>query len=427
MITNAFYKVIPVSKPVDCTVEVPGSKSITNRALLLASMARGKTVLTNVLFSDDSRSFMDCLNELGYAMEIHEDEKRVELCGGRPKNRAEINVRSAGTSARFLTAMLAAYNGEYLIESSEQMKLRPMKPLMDALISLGCSVEYIEKDGFLPCRLCGGHLTGGEVRLESGQSSQFTSALLMTGWLYKEGLTIQPLGKETAKSYVDITIKMMEQFGVHAKRTEKGTYIVDAGQAYVSKTYKIEPDVSGSCYFYSAAALTGGSVLVKDVHYSSMQGDIKYLDILKKLGCTVSETGEGLLLKGAKRGIYKGIDVDMNDCSDQAITLAALAPFASSPTVIRNIQHIKYQESNRIRAVLTELGKMEIKCEETADGIIIYPGTPKPSMVETYDDHRMAMAFALIGLRAEGIRISNPSCTSKTFENYFEVFDRLYS
>ena len=427
MSANDYYEVIPVCKPVGCTVEVPGSKSITNRALLLASMAQGKSVLTNVLFSDDSRSFMDCLHKLGYEIEIHEDQKRVELCGGLPKKEARINVRSAGTTARFITALLATCEGEYVIESSEQMKSRPMKPLLDALASLGCAVVCMEEEGFLPYTLFGGQLAGGEVRLESEQSSQFTSALLMTGCRHKEDLTIRPTGKETAKSYIDITLKMMEQFGVYANRTDDGAYVVKAGQAYKSRAYSIEPDVSSSCYFYSAAALTGGCVLVRGVNGSSMQGDIKFLDILKRLGCTVNETNEGIALKGAAGGNYEGIDVDMNDCSDQAITLAALAPFASSPTHIRNIQHIKHQESNRIHAVLTELTKMGIKCAQTDNGIIIHPGSPKPSMVETYDDHRMAMAFSLIGLRAEGIRIKNPSCTSKTFENFFDAFSQLYS
>jgi len=423
---NDFYEVKPLHKPINCKIEVPGSKSITNRALLLASMAKGKSVLTNVLFSDDSRSFMDCLIALGYNIKIDENAKTVELCGGIPKEKATINVRSAGTSARFITAMLASYKGEYIIESSEQMKLRPMKPLMDTLISLGCTVEYIENKGFLPYKIYGGNLTGGEVTVESEQSSQFTSALLMTGCLHKNDLVIRTAGKETAKSYIDITIKMMEQFGVHVNKPDKGIYTVASGQEYNSRTYKIEPDVSSACYFYSAAALTGGSVLVKDVYLSSMQGDIKFLDILKKLGCAFHETNEGILLKGPERKIYEGIDVDMNDCSDQAITLAALAPFASSPTTIRNIGHIKYQESNRIHAVLIELTKMGIQCEEISDGIKIYPGTPKPSVIETYDDHRMAMAFSLIGLRVKGIRIANPSCVSKTFKNYFETIANLY-
>ena len=322
--------------------------------------------------------------------------------------------------------MLAAHKGEYIIESSEQMKSRPMKPLMDTLIKLGCTVEYMENEGFLPYKLYGEHLTGGEIEVESEKSSQFTSALLMTGCLHKEDLIIRPAGKEIAKSYIDITLKMMEQFGVHANRSGDGAYVVKAGQEYASGEYRIEPDISSSCYFYSAAAITGGSVLVKDVRLSSMQGDIKYLDVLRKMGCTLNETDEGILLKGAEKGMYKGIDIDMNDCSDQTITLAAIAPFASSPTTIRNIQHIKYQESDRIHAVLTELSKMGIMCEETADGIKIYPGTPKPALIETYDDHRMAMAFSLIGLRTKGIRIADPSCTSKTFENYFEVFGRMY-
>ncbi|MCL2813701.1 MAG: 3-phosphoshikimate 1-carboxyvinyltransferase [Oscillospiraceae bacterium] len=428
MSTNDFYAVAPICKPVDCVLEVPGSKSITNRALLLASMAKGKSILTNVLFSDDSRGLINCLKALGYEMKIHENEKKIELYGGFPKEKATVNVKSAGTSARFLTAMLSACKGEYTIESSEQMKLRPMKPLTDALGKLGCKIEYIEKEGFLSYRLYGEKLEGGEIGIESEQSSQFTSALLMTGCLHKKDLTIQPTGKETAKSYIGITLKMMEQFGVHASRTDGGGYLVKAGQKYIPRAYGIEPDISSACYFYSAAALTGGAVLVKGVYSSSMQGDIKYLEILKKLGCTVSETDEGILVKGPKRGIYEGIDVDMNDCSDQAITLAVLAPFACSLTVIRNIRHIKYQESDRIRAVLTQLSKMGIKCEETADGMAIYPGIPKPSiMVETYDDHRMAMAFALIGLRTKGIKIANPSCTAKTFENYFEVFERLYT
>jgi 3-phosphoshikimate 1-carboxyvinyltransferase len=427
MDASDFYSVRPVRKRIERTMEVPGSKSITNRALLLACLARGKSVLTNVLFSDDSRSFMECLEALGYRLNVHENDKTVELFGGRPKDRAYINVGSAGTSARFLTAMLAACEGEYIIDASEQMKTRPMKPLAVALACLGCKIEYLEKDGFLPFKIYGKKLNGGEIIINTEQSSQFTSALLMTGCLHKNDLTIKPAGKETAKSYVDISLKMMEQFGVRANRTNEGAYIVKTGRAYAARTYKIEPDVSGACYFYAAAALTGGSVLVKDVFFTSMQGDVRFLDILKSIGCSVTETGDGILLKGPAGGVYEGINVDMNDCSDQVATLAALAPFASSPTIIRNIRHIKYQESNRIQAILTELTKMGIRCAETGDGIIIHPGTPEPSIVDTYGDHRIAMAFALVGLRAKGIKIADPSCTSKTFENYFTVFDQLYT
>jgi len=402
----------------------------------LASMAQGKSVLKNVLFSDDSRGFLDCLTALGYDITVNEADKTVELTGGFPIRKTVINVRSAGTSARFLTAMLAAYEGEYTVEASEQMKARPMKPLMDILNSLGCKIEYLDKEGFLPFKLFCNGLSGGEVTLETGQSSQFLSALLMTGVLHKNDLKISLSGKGTAKSYVDITLKMMEQFGVSAGRTEPGSsaeptngksYFVKSGQKYFSREFKIEPDVSSACYFYAAAAMTGGTALVRDVYFSSVQGDIKFLDILKNLGCTVNETGGGVLLKGPTQGRYNGIEVDMNDCSDQTMTLAAMAPFALSPTVIRNIKHIKYQESNRIQAILTELAKMGIKCGETDDGIIIYPGAPNPSVVETYEDHRMAMAFSLVGLRAGGVKISDPACTAKTFENYFEIFEGIYN
>lgn len=420
-----FYEVAAVTKPISCKVLVPGSKSITNRAFLLASMARGRSVLSNVLFSDDSRGMMDCLNALGYDMNINEKEKRVEIIGGPPVKKAAINVRSAGTSARFLTAMLAAFNGEYIIEASEQMKLRPMKPLTDTLLSLGCKVEFLEKDGFLPFKLMGGSLFGGEVTLEAEQSSQFLSALLMTGCLHNNDLIIRPMGRETAKSYIEITIRMMEQFGVSVLKPEQGVYIVKAGQEYNPMEYEIEPDVSNACYFYAAAALTGGQAIVNNVHINSMQGDIKFLNILEKLGCELIETTDGILLKGPENGKFAGIDVDMNDCSDQTMTLAALAPFASSPTIIRNIGHIKHQESNRIKAILTELERLGVKCAETDGGIVIYPSSPKAALVETYEDHRMAMAFSLVGLRTPGIKISNPSCTSKTFEDYFKVFGSI--
>jgi len=425
---NDFYETIPVNAPLNCKVTVPGSKSITNRALILAAMAEGRGVLSNVLFSGDSRAVMDCLAKLGYDITVNEAEKTVTILGcpyGLPCEKAEINVRSAGTAARFVTALLAGMHGEFSVDASSQMKKRPMRPLCDALIGMGAKIVYLKNEGFLPFKVFGGGLSGGEVILESEKSSQFLSALLMTGCLCERDLKIIPAGKEISKTYVDITLKMMEQWGVKAELCGDGAYLVRAGQKYKAREYKIEPDVSGACYFYAAACLTGGIVLVKDVFYSSMQGDIRFLDILKEMGCEVTETNEGIALKGPKDGKFSGIDIDMNDCSDQTMTLAAIAPYAATPTTIRNVGHIRYQESDRISAILTELRKMDIKCEEITDGIVIYPGVPKPTLVETYDDHRMAMAFALMGFRTTGVKIKNPSCVSKTFENYFEVLKTL--
>lgn len=416
------YQVRKLQKPISFKVEIPGSKSITNRALLLASMADGESTLKHVLFSDDSRSFLDCLKKLGYELSINEKDQVVKLKGGLPNQNAAINVRSAGTTARFLTAFLSAAGGEYDIKSSEQMAKRPMKPLCETLEKLGVDFTYHGQEYFLPFRLKSAACKGGEVELFAEQSSQFLSALLMTGHLYENGLTIHHTGKEIAKPYIDMTIKMIEQFGGSVKK-EGQTYHVSHAGPYRPLTYLIEPDVSGACYFFAMAVLTGGSILVKDIHLESLQGDIRFLDILKMLGAEIKDTDAGITLQGPADGCYNGIDIDLNDCSDQTMTLAALAVFAKTPTVIRNIGHIRLQESDRIHAIVTELKKMGITCKEADDSIAILPGIPGPAEIDTYNDHRMAMAFSLIGLKADGIVINDPDCTAKTFENYFELLD----
>lgn len=416
------YRVRRLQKPISCQVEIPGSKSITNRALLLASMADGESTLRHVLFSDDSRAFLDCLEKLGYELSINEKEQVVKIKGGVPNKSADINVRSAGTTARFLTALLSAAGGEYDIKSSEQMAKRPMKPLCEALEKLGVEFTYHGREYFLPFFLKSSGCKGGEVELFAEQSSQFLSALLMTGSLYEEGLTVHHVGKEIAKPYIDMTIKMIEQFG-GAVTKEGQTYRVSHAGPYLPLDYLIEPDVSGAGYFFAMAVLTGGSILVKDVHLKSLQGDIRFLDVLERLGAKIEDTDAGVKLQGPANGCYNGIDIDLNDCSDQTMTLAALAVFAKTPTIIRNIGHIRLQESDRIHAIVTELKKMGITCEEADDSITIYPGTPQPAEIDTYNDHRMAMAFSLIGLKAEGIVLNDPDCTAKTFENYFELLD----
>lgn len=419
------YKVRKLEGTINCNITVPGSKSITNRALFLASMANGVSTLRNVLFSDDSRSFLSCMQEVGYDVTVNEDARIVIVKGGSPSNKAIINVRSAGTSARFFTALLSVSPGEYEIQATEQMCRRPMKPLCEALESLGVEICYLGEKWFLPFRIKGGKKRGGEISLFAEQSSQFLSSLLMTGGLYDEGLTIHHVGKEIAKPYIFMTMEMMKQFGCEVCNTGQ-IYVVKPGNSYKSLDYKIEPDVSAACYFFAMAVLLGGRVLVNDVHLSSMQGDIRFLEILKLLGAEVRDTSEGIEVKGPIGGIYEGIDVDLNDCSDQTMTLAALAIFAKTPTTIHNINHIKLQESDRIQAIMNELKKMGIICNEIDGGIVIYPGIPKPTVVDTYNDHRMAMAFTLVGLKVGGITIDNPTCVSKTFENYFEIIDTLY-
>ena len=424
------YKVRKLNKPINCVVEVPGSKSITNRALLMAALSDGECRLNGVLFSDDSRHFLSSLIALGYVIQVNEVDKYAIIeghSGNIPKKEGVINVGSAGTAARFLTAMLAFSDGQYTIESSEQMKKRPMLPLFNALEDMGAHFEFLEKNGHLPVKVTGAAFGGNkpkaEVSIDISESTQFLSALMMTAPMLDSGLKINITSKKTDGSYIRITSNMMKQFGCEVVH-EGAVYQIPADDNYVAGTYQIEPDVSAACYFYAAAALTGGYALVKNVRYTSMQGDMKFLEVLKQLGCKVEEEHEGISVTGPANGEYNGVDVDMNDFSDQTMTLAAIAPFAKTTTVIKNIEHIRLQESDRIEAMVNELNNLGVDVKEGRDRIEISPANVKPGVVDTYNDHRMAMSFALIGLRVDGIIIDNYECCCKTFENYFEVLEK---
>lgn len=409
--------------------EVPGSKSITNRALLLAALADGKSTLTGVLFSDDSRHFLSCLVSLGFRVEINEPEQTVVVYGeggNIPNKNAVIDVGSAGTAARFLTAFLGISKGTYRINSSEQMKKRPMGELFDSLSSLHSNIRFEEREGFLPVTICNAsapHASKAVVNID--KSSQFLSALLISACLFQTDFTIEINGTH-GMAYIDMTIAMMEQFGVQVIRQTETTFLIPAGQHYQAKDYKIEPDASAACYFYAMAPLLGISMTVKNCREHSLQGDIRFLHLLEQMGCTLLDTPDGICVTGNEQSRFSGIHADLSSCSDQTMTLAAIAPFADSPTTITGIGHIRYQECDRLHAVLTELTRLGISCEELPDGIRITPGAPKAAEVETYQDHRMAMAFSLIGLRTEGIVIKNAECCAKTFERFFEVLESLY-
>ncbi len=430
--TTNTYKVKKLNKPIDWVVEVPGSKSMTNRALLMAALADGKTTLKGVLFSDDSRHFLGSLKSLGFEVDINEKEKTVAVTGlnGKlPVKEGEIYVGSAGTAARFLTAMLGMAEGTFVIQASEQMKKRPMKPLFDVLSEMGAKITYLENEGFLPIQIEGIGTSQAldkecNVKLDISKSTQFLSALMLISPMIKPGLNIEITSEKKDGSYIRITRKMMEQMGALVE-FDGNNYLMKAGISYTLGTYQIEPDVSAACYFYAAAALTGGKALVKNVTWDCMQGDLKFLGVLEKIGCTISETSQGIQVTGGKSGIIKPITIDMNDFSDQTMTLAALAPFAKGAVRIENIGHIRGQESDRIHAIATELTRLGIACMEEDDAITIEPGKISPATIQTYDDHRMAMAFSLIGLRADGIEIANPECCKKTFEEYFEILDEL--
>lgn len=406
-------------------VSVPGSKSITNRALLLATLAKGTSNLSGALFSEDATYFQKCIQDLGFDTLIQEQNCSVTvtgLGGEVPKKEASIYVGSAGTAARFLTAYLGMSKGTYHLDSSEQMKKRPMAPLIDGIKQLGCKVTFKEKENFFPFTLTANGVGVDSVSVNIDNSSQFLSALLIASVLSDNDFTIHVEGTH-GMSYIEMTVQMMKQFGVTVLHPAKDTYIIPAGQTYKAMDYAIEPDLSAACYFYACCPLLHIPVQVAGVHADSMQGDLAFLDVCVQMGCHYEDTAEGIILYPPQEEGFPGVDVDMHAFSDQAITLSAIAPFATTPTTIRGIGHIRLQESDRLSGIAKELTKMGIHVEEKDDSITIFPGTPGASQVETYEDHRMAMGFALIGLKAPGITILDPGCCKKTFADYFEVLD----
>ncbi|MDD7403936.1 MAG: 3-phosphoshikimate 1-carboxyvinyltransferase [Butyribacter sp.] len=424
------YLVKKVSSPLHIDVEVPGSKSITNRALLMAAMGKGESELRGVLFSDDSDCFLNSLQELGFSIQTDKRRRCVRILGQGgtvPKKEASIYVGSAGTASRFLTAYLAMSDGTYHIDASEQMKKRPMKELLVALEQLGAKITYLEETYSFPMKIegMGKNKDIAEVELNIDRSSQFLSALLMVSPLRFDRLTIHLTGQRSARSYVEMTEQMMKQFGhPGVQQLGENCYQVCKGE-YESKVYQIEPDVSAACYFYAMAAVTGGSAVVRHMKKDSLQGDMRFIDVLCKMGCTISWTEEGLMLDGPSGGKLKGFDVSFSDFSDQALTAAAIAPYADSPVTIRGIAHTRGQESDRIAVICKELERMGISCRELEDGVVITPGEVHSASIQTYNDHRVAMAFAITGLRTQGIEIENPMCCKKTFPEYFEVLEKL--
>lgn len=418
----------PLAEPPSAVVEVPGSKSLTNRALLVAALADGVSELTGVLDSDDTRRFVEGLLRLGFELEPPEPAPVVRVHGRGgviPASEAELFVGNAGTAARFLTALCALGHGRFRIDGVARMRQRPLEPLLEGLRALGAEVESLRGNGMLPVEVVASGLDGGVTALDSRESSQFLSALLLVAPYARSDVEIMIMGEPPAKPYVTMTTELMAAFGVRVEQPYEGQYFVRAGQRYRARRYAIEPDASSASYFYAAAAITGGSVTVRGIHEESLQGDARFPALLRSMGCRVDRTPEGLRVTGPEGGRLRGIDVDLGDMSDLTPTLAVLAPFCDAPVRIRNVAHIRLQESDRLRALATELGKLGVRVEEFRDGLRIHPGPVAGGLVETYDDHRIAMAFAVLGLRVRGVRIANPSCVTKTFPDFFARLESL--
>ena len=429
----------PLPNPVDAVVVVPGSKSVTNRALILGTLADGPSTILNPLLSDDSYYLMQALTTLGFHLEVKLDKApekartEIHINGRRgiiPKSNKKsgngevgLFVGNAGTVARFLPPFLALGSGTYVVDGVSRMRERPVKDLVDAMRLLGAEVGYVGEEGRFPLRVYGGGLRGGEVKVEVSRSSQFLSGLLMVAPYAEVGMVLEAGKGRGSKPYVGITTSMMGDFGVEVLVDEAlGRFEVSPSH-YRAIEYVVEPDASAASYFLAAAAVTGGRVRVPGLGKGSTQGDLKFAGVLERMGCGLELGDDFVEVRGPER--LRGVEVDMNEFSDTMMTLAAIAPFATTPTVIKNVGHTRYQETDRISAVATELARLGVRVSEKREGLRIEPGPVHPETVETYGDHRMAMAFSITGLAAPGIRIRNPSCVTKTFPEYFRALDAL--
>jgi len=417
----------PVRQPICATVRPPGSKSITNRALVCAALADGTSTLRGALDSEDTRVMIEGLRGLGISVEVRDHGKTllVEGCGGKPSAKsAEIFVENSGTTIRFLTALVTLAEGEFKLDGIPRMRERPIGGLAAALEQLGATVTCTGDNNCPPVHVEARGLTGGIARIQGDISSQYLSGLLMAAPCAREAVRIEVEGTLVSVPYVAMTQAVMRAFGVVTQALDDFSAIdVPHYGSYQACEYRIEPDASAASYFWAAAAVTGGEVTVSGLNPDSLQGDVGFVDCLEQMGCEVRYDEDSVTVVGKP---LRAIDVDMNAISDTVQTLAVVALFAEGTTKIRNVSHIRHKETDRISAVATELRKLGAEVVEHAEGLEITPGAFKnlengtPAAIDTYNDHRMAMSFAIAGLMRSGVVINNPSCTAKTYPRFFE-------
>jgi 3-phosphoshikimate 1-carboxyvinyltransferase len=402
-------------------VRIPGSKSITARALFLGACASGLSYLRRPLVSDDTEAFADGLTALGYQVQHSGDD--VVITGslsGPPATSAEVYTRDAGTASRFLPALAAAGRGTFRFDASPQMRRRPVGPMVAALRDLGVTVAHEGEDGHLPLTVTSDGLSGGPVTMDASVSSQFLTALLMVAPLTRDGLAITVTSMVSAP-YVEMTVRMMRQFG--AKVTRDGdTFTVKPG-GYAARSFSIEPDASAASYFFAAAAITGQTAFVPGLGADSLQGDVAFARVLKQMGATVEVWPDGLAVTGT--GTLRGAEFNLRDLSDTMPTLAAIAPFADAPVRIVDVANIRVKESDRLEACAVNLRRLGIEVATGPDWIEIWPGVPKGATIDCFGDHRIAMSFSVTGLRTPGIVLDDPDCVKKTFPDFHQVLADL--
>lgn len=418
------YAVQTVSQPIRGTIRPPGSKSLTNRALVISALAAGTSRLSGALDSQDTRVMIDSLGRLGLNVAHNAAHATITMhgCGGSfPSNSAELRLENSGTSIRFLTAICALACGRYRLDGNARMRERPIGDLVSTLNQLGSDCRCELNNDCPPVLVVAQGLPGGKASVRSDLSSQFLSAVLMVAPYAMKPVEIQVEGELVSEPYVDMTLGIMRQFGMHVHRAGKNHFRFEPS-LYKAIDYSIEPDASAASYFFAAAAMTGGRITVPGLSRVALQGDVKFVEALERMGCEVHWDVDSITVTG---GMLHGIDVDMNEISDTAQTLAVVATAALGPTRIRNVAHMRHKETDRISALAIELRRLGQDVEEFPDGLLIHPSAVTPGVVETYDDHRMAMSFSLLGLRHSGIRIANPRCVEKTYPHYFADLERL--
>jgi len=409
---------IKPSGPVEGSVRPPGSKSITNRALVCAALAQGESILQGALDSDDTQVMVTALRQLGIGVTQAGDRLAVSGCAGRiPGSQADLFIGNSGTTVRFLTALLTLGEGHFRLDGTPRMRERPIDDLIDALCQLGADVATERPTGCPPLVIRAAGLLGGTAAIRGDISSQFLSGILLAAPYAQRPVTLLVEGPLVSQPYVHMTLGVMRSFGVAADSHDLTRLTISNATHYRGRNYSIEPDASAASYFFAAAAITGGHVVVEGLSRDALQGDVAFVDLLAQMGCEVRHHSDSIEVHGAP---LVGIDVDMNPISDTVQTLGAVALFALGPTTIRGVTHIRHKETDRIAALACELRKLGAKVDEFDDGLRITPGPVQGAQIVTYDDHRMAMSLALAGLRIPGVVILDPGCTSKTYPRFFD-------
>lgn len=413
--------------PVTGTITLPGSKSYTNRALVMAALAEGRSTLTSCSTSHDSQALISGLRMLGVSIEVP-DATTLHIVGNGPRltpYHGSIDVGPAGTTMRFLTALSAAIPGaDVVLRGTERMHARPIRALVDTLRCAGATIDYLGLDGCPPLRIHStAPLGGADLQIDGSTSSQFVSALLLASPLYADGVSISVIGKQISTSYIDMTIQGLRDFGVSAEHSHYKRLWVAAGQQYSPRTYQIEGDASGASYLWAIAAVSGGSVTVQNCNPASAQGDIRFPQLLARMGCTVTQDTDSITVTGT--ACLEAIEADMELMPDTAQTLAVVAAFARGDTVIRGLQTLRIKETDRIAALHTELGKIGISSTPGPDYLIVHGGTPRSAQIATYEDHRMAMSFAVCAAVLDGMIIEEPHVVQKSWPRFWETLAEL--